>query len=38
MYFTSYLQVVYNLSVSQAGYIGNIFNIVTCAMAVPIGL
>ncbi|KAI0008095.1 MFS general substrate transporter [Xylariaceae sp. FL0662B] len=31
MYFTSYLQVVFDLSVSQAGYITNIFNIVSCA-------
>lgn len=38
LYFSSYLQVVYNLSVSEAGYIVNIFNIVSCAWAVPVGL
>ena len=38
MYFSSYLQVVYNLSISQAGYVGNVFNIVSCAIAAPIGL
>ncbi|KAI1081339.1 MFS general substrate transporter [Whalleya microplaca] len=37
LYFSSYLQVVFNLSVSQAGYIANIFNIVACAIAVPFG-
>jgi len=30
MYFGSYLQVVFQLSVSKAGYITNIFNIVSC--------
>ncbi|KAL2291938.1 hypothetical protein FJTKL_10640 [Diaporthe vaccinii] len=38
LYFSSYLQVVYDLSVSEAGYIVNIFNIVSCAWAVPVGL
>ncbi|KAJ0119000.1 siderophore iron transporter mirb [Diaporthe amygdali] len=38
LYFSSYLQVVYNLSVSKAGYIVNIFNIVSCAWAIPVGL
>ncbi|KAL1875433.1 hypothetical protein Daus18300_003172 [Diaporthe australafricana] len=38
LYFSSYLQVVYDLSVSEAGYITNIFNIVSCAWAVPVGL
>lgn len=38
LYFSSYLQVVYNLSISEAGYIVNIFNIVSCAWAVPVGL
>ena len=38
MYFSSYLQVVYNLSISQAGYVGNVFNIVSCTIAAPIGL
>ncbi|KZL74445.1 siderophore iron transporter mirb [Colletotrichum incanum] len=36
--FSSYLQVVYNLSVSRAGFITNIYNIVSCAWAVPVGL
>ncbi|KAJ0270635.1 hypothetical protein COL940_011538 [Colletotrichum noveboracense] len=36
--FSSYLQVVYDLSVSRAGFITNIFNIVSCAWAVPVGL
>lgn len=38
LYFSSYLQVVYNVSVSKAGYIGNIFNIVTCTWAPIVGL
>ncbi|EOD53017.1 Major facilitator superfamily [Neofusicoccum parvum] len=37
-YFTSYLQVVHELSVSSAGYVGNIFNIGSCFFAVPVGL
>ena len=36
--FSSYLQVVYDVSVSKAGYILNIFNIVSCAWGVPVGL
>ncbi|OLN94161.1 Siderophore iron transporter mirB 8 [Colletotrichum chlorophyti] len=36
--FSSYLQVVYNLSVSRAGFIANIYNIVSCAWAIPVGL
>ncbi|CCF32545.1 siderophore iron transporter [Colletotrichum higginsianum] len=36
--FSSYLQVVYNLSVSRAGFITNIYNIVSCAWAIPVGL
>lgn len=37
-YFTSFLQVVYSLSPSEAGYVGNIFNIGSCFFAVPVGL
>ncbi|KAM5342097.1 hypothetical protein ACJ41O_015128 [Fusarium nematophilum] len=36
--FGSYLQVVYNLSVSKAGYITNIYNIVSCGWGVPVGI
>ncbi|KAJ4252893.1 hypothetical protein NW762_010799 [Fusarium torreyae] len=36
--FSSYLQVVYNLSVSKAGYITNIYNIVSCGWAIPVGI
>lgn len=36
--FSSYLQVVYNLSVSKAGYITNIYNIVSCGWGVPVGM
>ncbi|KAJ3464739.1 hypothetical protein MRS44_009525 [Fusarium solani] len=36
--FSSYLQVVYNLSVSKAGYITNIYNIVSCGWGVPVGI
>ncbi|CAO2658528.1 Nn.00g062510.m01.CDS01 [Neocucurbitaria sp. VM-36] len=36
MYYSSYLQVVFGLSVSKAGYITNIFNIVSCTWAVLI--
>ncbi|KAF6805734.1 siderophore iron transporter mirb [Colletotrichum sojae] len=35
--FPSYLQVVYDLSISRAGIVGNIYNIVSCAWAVPVG-
>ncbi|KAJ4298920.1 hypothetical protein N0V90_004163 [Kalmusia sp. IMI 367209] len=38
MYFGSYLQVVFQLSVAKAGYITNIFNIVSCAWCVIISL
>ncbi|CZS98016.1 related to siderophore iron transporter mirB [Rhynchosporium agropyri] len=38
MYFSSYLQVVFQLSVSKAGYITNIFNIVSCTMGPIIAL
>ncbi|KAF2625465.1 MFS general substrate transporter [Macroventuria anomochaeta] len=34
MYYSSYLQVVFGLSVAKAGYITNIFNIVSCAWGV----
>ncbi|KAH6639773.1 major facilitator superfamily domain-containing protein [Boeremia exigua] len=34
MYYASYLQVVFGLSVAKAGYITNIFNIVSCAWGV----
>lgn len=37
-YFTSYLQVVNNLSISQAGYVGNIYNIGSCFWSVVVGL
>lgn len=36
MYYGSYLQVVFGLSVAKAGYITNIFNIVSCTWAVII--
>ncbi|KAF2000345.1 MFS general substrate transporter [Amniculicola lignicola CBS 123094] len=36
MYYSSYLQVVFGLSVAKAGYITNIFNIVSCAWGVII--
>lgn len=38
MYYASYLQVVFQLSVAKAGYITNIFNIVSCTWAVIISL
>ncbi|KAF2035664.1 MFS general substrate transporter [Setomelanomma holmii] len=38
MYYTSYLQVVFSLSVAKAGYITNIYNIVSCTWAVLIAL
>lgn len=34
MYYSSYLQVVFRLSVARAGYITNIFNLVSCTWAV----
>jgi hypothetical protein len=36
--FTSYLQVVFDLSVAKAGYIANIYNIVSCGWGVIVGL
>ncbi|KAI9053936.1 hypothetical protein LZ554_002880 [Drepanopeziza brunnea f. sp. 'monogermtubi'] len=36
-YFTSYLQVVNGLSISKAGYIGNIFSIGACLMSLVTG-
>ncbi|KAI4940514.1 hypothetical protein J4E86_010894 [Alternaria arbusti] len=36
MMYSSYLQVVFQLSVSKAGYITNIFNIVSCTWAIII--
>lgn len=36
-YFTSFLQVVNGLDVTKASYVANIFNIVSCFFAVPIG-
>ncbi|KAF2021260.1 siderophore iron transporter mirB [Aaosphaeria arxii CBS 175.79] len=36
MYYSSYLQVVFQLSVAKAGYITNVFNIVSCAWGVII--
>jgi hypothetical protein len=36
MYYSSYLQVVFNLSAARAGYISNIFNVVSCTWAVAI--
>lgn len=36
-YYTSYLQVVHQLSVSQSGYIANIFNIGACIISVVVG-
>lgn len=38
MFYTSYLQVVYGLSIEKAGYITNIFSIVSCAFAVLIAI
>lgn len=36
-YFSSYLQVVYNLSISDAGYVANIYNIGSCFFAIIVG-
>ncbi|KAF1942370.1 siderophore iron transporter mirB [Clathrospora elynae] len=36
MYYSSYLQVVFQLSIAKAGFITNIFNIVSCTWAVLI--
>jgi hypothetical protein len=38
MYYSSYLQVVFGLSVAKAGYITNIFNLVSCTWAVAISV
>lgn len=36
-YYTSYLQVVFNVSISDAGYIGNIYSIGSCFWAIVVG-
>ncbi|KAK6583617.1 hypothetical protein PZA11_003347 [Diplocarpon coronariae] len=36
-YYTSYLQVVNGLSISEAGYIGNIFTLGSCLVALVVG-
>ncbi|WOO79991.1 Siderophore iron transporter mirB [Vanrija pseudolonga] len=36
-YFTSYLQVVYNLSISKAGYIASIYDVVATVWLLPVG-
>lgn len=36
-YFTSYLQVAHNLSISDAGYVANIYNIGSCFFAIVVG-
>ncbi|KAI1465225.1 putative siderophore iron transporter mirB [Daldinia caldariorum] len=36
-YYTSYLQVVHNLTVQQAGYIGHIYGLGSCIWAVVVG-
>ncbi|KAK2624213.1 hypothetical protein QTJ16_006163 [Diplocarpon rosae] len=36
-YYTSYLQVVNGLSISEAGYIGNIFTLGSCSVALVVG-
>ncbi|KAF2683185.1 siderophore iron transporter mirB [Lentithecium fluviatile CBS 122367] len=36
-YFNSYLQVVFQRSVAEAGYITNVYNIVSCAWSIVIG-
>ena len=38
LYFTSYLQVVYNLSIQDAGYVYNIYNIGSCFWSIVTGL
>ena len=37
LYFLSYLQVVHNLSVQDAGYVGNIYSIGSCFWALVVG-
>ena len=36
-YFTSYLQVVYHLSISTAGYISSIYDVVAAVWMFPVG-
>jgi hypothetical protein len=36
-YFTSYLQVVYDLSISEAGYISSIYDVVASVWLFPVG-
>jgi len=36
-YYTSYLQVVHGLSVADAGYVANIYNILSCFWAIVVG-
>ncbi|KAH7135230.1 siderophore iron transporter mirB [Dendryphion nanum] len=38
MYYSSYLQVVFQLSIAKAGYVTNIYNIVSCTWALIISL
>ena len=37
-FYGSYLQVVYRLSVAQAGYVTSMFNLVSAFWGVPLGL
>ena len=38
IYFTSFLQVVYDLSISDAGYVSQIYNIGSCFWSIVVGL
>ena len=38
MFYTSYLQVVYGLDIAHAGYMANIFSIVSCTFTVIISI
>lgn len=38
IYFISFLQVVYGLSIADSGYVYNTYNIGSCVFAVVIGL
>lgn len=38
IYFTSFLQVVYNLDITDAGYVANIYNIGSCFWSIVVGL
>ena len=38
LYFSSFLQVVYNLSIEEAGYVANIYNIGSCFWGIVVGL